>query len=64
MKIFFLNQEGQQTIKSTEGFEEKLSTLLHYSLRRIMGNSLSRDTPSWEIKKLLADREVPKEETI
>lgn len=29
-----------------------------------MGNSLSRDTPSWEIKKLLADREVPKEEKI
>lgn len=29
-----------------------------------MGNSLSRDTLSWEIKKLLADREVSKERTI
>lgn len=29
-----------------------------------MGSSLSRDTPSWEIKKLLANGEVPKEETI
>jgi len=29
-----------------------------------MVNSSSRDTLSWEIKKLLADREVSKEEAV
>lgn len=29
-----------------------------------MGNSSPRDTLSWEMKKLLADREVSEEETI
>lgn len=39
-----------------------LSTLFHFSLRRMMGNSSSRDTLSWEIKALLEDREISKEE--